>query len=61
MTTLQITRHTTNGEIKQYCEDNPHTHRKIIEAQARHERRIKRIEHRKWQQELEDGNYREDD
>ena len=59
MNTLRITRNTTNGEIAQFCADNPQLKRKIITAQARHERREKRIEHKYAQQEMEDGNYRE--
>jgi len=57
MNVLNVTRHTTNGEIKRFCDDNPHTHRKILTAQAYHERRLKRAEYRRGQQEMEDGNY----
>jgi hypothetical protein len=57
MNVLKITRNTTNGEIERFCHDNPHTHRKILTAQAYHERRLKRSEHNRRQQELEDGNY----
>jgi hypothetical protein len=57
MNTLPISVTTTNEEISEFLEANPHLSRKIITAQARHERRVKRIQHRKAMQEQEDGNY----
>lgn len=57
MNVLKISRTTTNAEIEKFLEANPHLSRKIIMAQATHERRIKRIQHRKAMQEMEDGNY----
>jgi hypothetical protein len=44
---LEITRHTTDAAITRFCEENPQYSRKVVMAQARHERRVKRIEHRK--------------
>lgn len=59
MNHLNVTKDTTNGRIKRFCDENPQWNQKVITAQARHERRVKRIEHKYRQQELEDGNYRE--
>lgn len=47
MNVLKISRTTTNAEIDGFIEANPHLSRKIITAQARHERRVKTIQHRK--------------
>ena len=47
MNVLKISRMTTNAEIDGFLEANPHLSRKLITAQARHERRVKTIQHRK--------------
>ena len=46
MNHLNINRHTTNGEITRFCNDNPQWNRKVMTAHARHERRLKRNEHK---------------
>lgn len=43
MNHLNVTKDTTNGQIKRFCEDNPQWDAKVIRAQAQHERRVKRI------------------
>jgi len=47
MNMLEITRHTTNEEIEKYIKENPYCSPKVVRAQALHERRIKRGEHRR--------------
>jgi hypothetical protein len=47
MNRLEITRHTTDAAIIRFCDENPQFSRKVIMAQAKHERRIKRIAHRR--------------
>lgn len=47
MNLLHVTRKTTDAEILAFCEANPGYCRKTVMAQAKHERRLKRIAHRK--------------
>lgn len=53
MEILRITHNTTEGDIQQFCNRNPGFCRKTVTAQARHERRVKRIQHRKQEQQHE--------
>ena len=43
MNHLDVTKDTTNEEIKQFLSDNPHLCAKTVQAQVLHERRVKRI------------------
>ena len=51
MNHLNVTHNTTEGEIQQFCNSNPGFCRKTITAQARHERHVKRIQHKYQEQE----------
>lgn len=51
MEVLKITRNTTEAEIQQFCRSNPGFCRKTVTAQARFERRVKRIKHNKQERE----------
>ncbi len=47
MNRLEITKDTTDAQIRRFCEENPRMCHKTIIAQARHERRVKRIAHKR--------------
>lgn len=51
MNHLNVTHNTSEAEIQQFCNSNPGFCRKTITAQARHERRVKRIQHNKQDRE----------